>query len=457
MSFRLLLLPALFGLILTNGYAQNFSTTIKQFAQSIEQQSESISSNRIALCDPDSIHGYFYEQTMDSLLVYRQIYERNGTESTTVYTYNGIPQMLESRDSTVFDMMGRPIFNELWEFNYDSMFIVLSERTYSFPHDGNVISEIPVFMSTIVRILNPSFKDNVAFDSLILYSRDIFTGDLAIEEKTVNHYSSKGLITETQVFNWDAFGTMDWFLYSNLFYYYDANGRLDYTEEYIWNGVDLTLSTREEYFYNAQDSLITVLTTNQMSGLSEQKVDIIYDNAAGTITMSTAGWDPDDMEWITFLSIILEYDELGRVEAMELIFDFFGSLNGDRVEYKYIMDDPCPDHAIIYDYDENGLWQLVGKYFFDPVTISSTDLSEVVRYDVYPNPATSEVTLALPQELPDHDLLVSVLSYSGQVLRQQSYLHPSIRFDTTGLPPGLYYVTVHRNGSLVGVEKLVVK
>jgi hypothetical protein len=76
---------------------------------------------------------------------------------------------------------------------------------------------------------------------------------------------------------------------------------------------------------------------------------------------------------------------------------------------------------------------------------------------LYPNPATSEVTLSIPQELPDHDLLASLVSPSGQVLRQQSYLHPNIRFDTTGLPPGMYYVTVHRKGSLVGVEKLVVK
>jgi hypothetical protein len=76
---------------------------------------------------------------------------------------------------------------------------------------------------------------------------------------------------------------------------------------------------------------------------------------------------------------------------------------------------------------------------------------------LYPNPATSEVTLSLSPELPDHDLLASLVSPSGQVLRQQSYLHPSIRFDTSGLPPGMYYVTVHRKGSLVGVEKLVVK
>jgi len=75
---------------------------------------------------------------------------------------------------------------------------------------------------------------------------------------------------------------------------------------------------------------------------------------------------------------------------------------------------------------------------------------------LYPNPATSEVTLSLPPEAPDQDLLVSLLSSSGQVLRQQTYLHPGIRFDTSGLTSGMYYVTVHRKGSLVGVEKLVI-
>jgi hypothetical protein len=75
---------------------------------------------------------------------------------------------------------------------------------------------------------------------------------------------------------------------------------------------------------------------------------------------------------------------------------------------------------------------------------------------LYPNPATTEVTLSLPPEAPDQDLLVSLLSSSGQVLRQQPYLHPAIRFDTSGLPPGMYYVTVHRKGSLVGVEKMII-
>jgi hypothetical protein len=75
---------------------------------------------------------------------------------------------------------------------------------------------------------------------------------------------------------------------------------------------------------------------------------------------------------------------------------------------------------------------------------------------LYPNPATAEFHLELPPEVPDQDLLVSLLSSSGQVLRQQPYLHPGIRFDTGGLAPGMYYMTVHRKGSLVGVEKLVI-
>lgn len=75
---------------------------------------------------------------------------------------------------------------------------------------------------------------------------------------------------------------------------------------------------------------------------------------------------------------------------------------------------------------------------------------------LYPNPVTAEFHLELPQEVPDQELLVSLLSSSGQVLRQQPYLHPAIRFDTLSLPPGMYYVTVHRKGSLVGVEKLVI-
>lgn len=413
MKYKLLLLTAILGFINVNGYTQNIPTTIKKFAQSIGQQSESNFSNRIALCDPDSIHGYIYEPTIDSVLVFRQIYKRDGIESTTIYTYTGIPQMLEAKDSTVFDLMGRPIFNELWEFNEDSMFIVLSERSYSFPHDGNVISEVPDFISTIGKILDPTFKDFVAFDSLILYSRDFFTGNLIVEEKTVNIFSPEGRIIENQIYNWDAFGTMDWYLYSKSLYFYDANGRLDRTEDYIWNGIDLTLRTSEDYTYNAQDSLTTVLTTNEESGLPEEKLDITYDIVEGTIILTSSGWDPDAMEWISFFSILLDYDDLGRVEVLELFFDFLGSQSGTRVEYIYLMDEPCPDHANIYNLDELGEWVLEIKYYFDPVTISSTDLSEAVQYSVYPNPASGGIWIDVPAGLN-----MQLTSLQGEILYQ---------------------------------------
>lgn len=88
----------------------------------------------------------------------------------------------------------------------------------------------------------------------------------------------------------------------------------------------------------------------------------------------------------------------------------------------------------------------------EPVTFPSG-----LALTLYPNPVTSEFYLELPPEVLDQDLLVSLLSSSGQVLRQQHYLHPTIRFDTSDLPPGMYYVTVHRKGNLLGVEKLVIE
>jgi hypothetical protein len=59
--------------------------------------------------------------------------------------------------------------------------------------------------------------------------------------------------------------------------------------------------------------------------------------------------------------------------------------------------------------------------------------------------------------VPDHDLLATLLSSTGKVLKQQTYQNPGIQFNTADLPSGMYFMTVHRKGSLVGVEKLVLK
>jgi len=120
------------------------------------------------------------------------------------------------------------------------------------------------------------------------------------------------------------------------------------------------------------------------------------------------------------------------------------------------MTDVLETHVWLMKVDSNGCFTPGCDSINIITTTEPVAFPSGLALTLYPNPATAEFNLKLPPEVTDQDLLVSLLSSSGKVLRQQSYLHPTIRFETSDLPPGMYYVTLHRKGSLLGVEKLVI-
>lgn len=89
--------------------------------------------------------------------------------------------------------------------------------------------------------------------------------------------------------------------------------------------------------------------------------------------------------------------------------------------------------------------------------LSSTHLLVFGQIELFPNPASSEVTLTLPQDVSDINLQVLLVSSSGHVLSQQLYRHPGLELNVSNLPPGLIHVLIQRDGRILGMKKLVVE
>lgn len=89
--------------------------------------------------------------------------------------------------------------------------------------------------------------------------------------------------------------------------------------------------------------------------------------------------------------------------------------------------------------------------------LSSTHLLVFGQIELFPNPASSEVTLRLPQDVSDFNLQVSLVSSSGHVLSRQLYQHPGLELNVSHLPPGLIHVLIQRNGRMLRVINLVVE
>jgi hypothetical protein len=390
----------LFALLL--GFLEINAQNLKGFSAKILQvvpNAEKDMSNFYGIsCDPDSILGYGFITPTDSVLGQRKIFKKYGNTAKTIYTYdiiNGAPLQLYSVDSTTLNAAGQPIYNELWEFNEDSSAIVFEERLFCYPHDGSVQKDY-FFPEYILNIIDPNSHDNVAFDSVILHKKSFFTGLMEPVEKTVNMYTTSGQLEEVHLFDWDAFGSMDWFPTSRMKYFYTPSGRTDHVEEYDWNGIEFILKGNTQYTYNSSDSLILALSTNVQTGMPSDKLELVYDAASKSTTAIFYTWDTNGQQWVLGLNLLGEFDTENRLEKIEFVSNFLGTTDGFRYEYIYLGNSTCPWYAKIYELESGGNWGFIGKFYYFPNMFTSTHEYEVPKWAVYPNPSNGDIWVTAP-------------------------------------------------------------
>lgn len=402
----------LFCFSITSGSSQNIHELVSRLSKGLPKTSGLFNLRHGMICEPDSIHGYGFLTSTDSILGQRQILKKYGSTASTVYTYELMNGGLElySIDSTVFNTAGQPIFNELWELDEDSNAVILRERTMYYPHEGTVNLDY-FFPEAILKYVEAYNYTNAAFDSIISYRKSFFTGVLEPYEKTVNVYSPTGQFIERQDYFRDAFGLMIWFPDTKTKFYHTNSGRVDYSEEYSHDGANYVLEKRAEYTYDTNDSLKTINIKNVISGLEEEKLEMSYDEAENSTSAKNYLWDEQNQQWVEVLKLLGDYDDQGRLEVFEFVLDFFGSKDGTRFEYIYQEDSPCPWFINIYFYDSGEVWTFAGKYYYFPYNISSIQTHEGLEWSVFPNPAKDGIMVKAPR-----GTLLQILNLQGALL-----------------------------------------
>jgi hypothetical protein len=118
----------------------------------------------------------------------------------------------------------------------------------------------------------------------------------------------------------------------------------------------------------------------------------------------------------------------------------------------------------IADLDDDGDDDiLVGEYYGMFQYFQNTDTTIGIHENltegllrIYPNPATNEVFIQLPEDISTKDVEASVIDLNGRILKT-SVLNPDDqRLRTNDLPPGIYFVRIVRDG-LIYTGKLVIR
>jgi len=78
----------------------------------------------------------------------------------------------------------------------------------------------------------------------------------------------------------------------------------------------------------------------------------------------------------------------------------------------------------------------------DADNVGLEDKSQL-KLNIYPNPASNQVVIQIPEKCSHADAIVNIISVSGQiVIQQEANANESITLDITNIPNGIYSVSV---------------
>ncbi len=154
-------------------------------------------------------------------------------------------------------------------------------------------------------------------------------------------------------------------------------------------------------------------------------------------------------------------------------YQVFYQPQGDTFAVKMsLRDDPESNNSAFLN--NNGTWQLMSEY---PGISQNASLDiSVLIYDsvpenpgpdtlpgendvlIYPNPATSKVTITF-WELPKFDIPVNLYNVAGQLIKSEVYMSPGIEieYNFNKIPTGIYFLKMNVNNLVIRKKILVIR
>ncbi len=153
-------------------------------------------------------------------------------------------------------------------------------------------------------------------------------------------------------------------------------------------------------------------------------------------TVYHRGWDSIANAWVPISKDIVSYNSYSNPDTI---------LN---YEYNWTSYSTTPDYTTVYYYD---------TFTYNPPSTSLSSASAQPEIHIYPNPASTNITLDLPTALVDQRINVYFVNVSGQIITKQSVLAASsMTLNTSHLTNGSYWMFIENdNGQLLHRHHLI--
>lgn len=197
--------------------------------------------------------------------------------------------------------------------------------------------------------------------------------------------------------------------------------------------------------------------TNDLAGLNVNLTNTILSNPAGDNYEIEAGTP-------TIASQGGNLSDDASLDAVFMSIDISGQsplfVSSNELDYHLLAGSPCIDAAVgsaapTFDLEGNPRFDEadIGCFEFDK-SVSTTQLSDLGKMEIFPNPATEQFTFTLESDIRT-SLMASITDRSGKELRtirlDKSEKILSAIFNVEDLATGQYFLKVNQAGSVVAL------
>ncbi|ALO16843.1 hypothetical protein L21SP5_03229 [Salinivirga cyanobacteriivorans] len=369
------------------------------------------------------------------------------------------------------------------QIDFGEGFMDFFKGHYIFNDNGQLIQIIEHEADFETGEMAPSYNYNYYYDGAnriaeLNYEWDTTLNDWQYDDSTYYTYTS-GLITQEDFFWYDTANT-EWDHDFITYYYYTASV-LDSVIETQWNGSGYENNEITKYSYtNGEVSEEVIQYWDGGQWINDDKFIYTWDGEKLTeyIEMTwdeglsqwvnafryTYAWETNgnlieeiDYEWNTDLE---QWDEMSKLDPVydntvareEMVLPFYEGEEGNPL----LFFDHKVDTATLYNQEQVKAWQEMAKMIFhysEFVGIDETAQSENIDFQVYPNPASTYLTIKTDT---NNSVNIAIYDATGRLVKN-SVISNNANINIEDLAQGIYFIQFKKGTNTLKAKKFIVQ